>query len=686
MKILYFWCDKYLDLKNYNCNLAGEVEFLYDREFKRLIGVSKNSESKDFFNLLDESKELVPIEISAVAGKNGVGKTTTLQIIYEILSNRGLVISKDYKINYILIYEINDKKYITFEKGYVNEIIINNEKILQDNSEKETSEYNIEILSLPNNKISEEQSEITLEFPALNSIATLFYANTYEKTCDQYIESKNSINLSNHYLLNRFLKGDSDLFKDIDFKEKKLEPLDFWQMEMLSWDIELMCSEKYEELIKEVNLVSPKYFNIVLDYACDIYETKNIFSMNLKRSNNTFIEKFSFEEFMENSNKNNFFDYVNQRICELVAELILSEKFIDKDKIIKLINGFKDFNECSSIIELLDIIVTNLRNKECIYIIAKSKNGKRLMEKQNEIIYYRIEEIILAAYNMISKLSEIKKSCIFEEELIKIDYNKDNYIGITDNVPMLTKEINRKNLNKEIFKFIRELAATQLEFYSITKVVPFYIEARGISSGQKSYLSIFAKLLKFSNIIRDKKEVENIVILFDELDTFLHPEWKRQLVYLLTKLLKKLFGKDRYKGIHIIMTTNQPYILSDIPKNNTILLSGNKVNNEVDIKKYSQYKTLGANIIDLLDDAFFLSEGNKGSYITEVIKNISSDLNNKEMDKEKIRTYMEIVKLIEEPLIQKSLIQKLSSKLEKNDKEKMIDYYEQLIKNLKAGE
>ena len=379
-----------------------------------------------------------------------------------------------------------------------------------------------------------------------------------------------------------------------------------------------------------------------------------------------------------------------QRICDLIAELILSEQFIKKDKIVAFINAGSDFKEYNSIVDLLENIAINLEDRKEEFIINLSPSNDSLMKRQIQIIHSRIKEVILAAAKMIENIENIKYNCCFEEKLIsKLDNIKDaengTILGREANVPILTKEINKSESNKEVFDFLRELVKIQNEFYNATKVLPFYINASGLSSGQKACMQIFSKLFKFSDMIKDNKEVNNIVILIDELDIHLHPEWKRKLIYLLNNFLKILFDEEKYKSVHVIMTTNEPYILSDIPKNNTVLLCENKKNGELIIKKSSEYKTLGANIIDLLDDAFFLTDGNKGEYITEVIKQISNDLTNKEIPKERIKYYIEIVKLIEEPLIQNSLIQKLSEKMGQDYKTEMIEYYERLIDALKNG-
>lgn len=72
-----------------------------------------------------------------------------------------------------------------------------------------------------------------------------------------------------------------------------------------------------------------------------------------------------------------------------------------------------------------------------------------------------------------------------------------------------------------------------------------------------------------NKIICDNKfDGKTIIILLDEPDLQLHPEWQQKFISLLLDLLYAYFPKVKFQ---IILTTHSPILLSDIPRKNVIL-------------------------------------------------------------------------------------------------------------------
>lgn len=81
-----------------------------------------------------------------------------------------------------------------------------------------------------------------------------------------------------------------------------------------------------------------------------------------------------------------------------------------------------------------------------------------------------------------------------------------------------------------------------------------------------------------------KTKYKYINIVFDEIELYFHPEYQRRFVFeLLERLdsLKKGGNMDNIKGINILFCTHSPFILSDIPKENVLFLG-----NEMDFKTF----------------------------------------------------------------------------------------------------
>ena len=138
-------------------------------------------------------------------------------------------------------------------------------------------------------------------------------------------------------------------------------------------------------------------------------------------------------------------------------------------------------------------------------------------------------------------------------------------------------------------------------------------------------------------------EQKDLILLLDECELFLHPEWQKKLIV----YLMKLFGRSEFKR-QIILTSHSPFILSDLPKENVIFLEKGE-------QKYpfKDNQTFGANTHTLLSHGFFMKDGLMGEFAKGKI--------------EEIKIFYELVKKIEEKNKpnRKKLYKKLHLKLKK---------------------
>ena len=157
------------------------------------------------------------------------------------------------------------------------------------------------------------------------------------------------------------------------------------------------------------------------------------------------------------------------------------------------------------------------------------------------------------------------------------------------------------------------------------------------SSGQYAKFAFLAKLYWFVAGYRDEIEryrdiigenefrsedalldEETALIFIDEGETYYHPEWQRKYVKSLLEMMNYV-GKE--SKIQIVITTNSPFILSDLLKEDVTYLAGEK-------EKYFD-RTLGQNIHRLLKENFFMNY-TIGEYARELIERIMSCLKNPE--------------------------------------------------------
>lgn len=116
-------------------------------------------------------------------------------------------------------------------------------------------------------------------------------------------------------------------------------------------------------------------------------------------------------------------------------------------------------------------------------------------------------------------------------------------------------------------------------------------------------------------------QYRHVNIVFDEIELYFHPEMQRTFV---SNLLDGL-GQMKFKqlrSIQIMLVTHSPFILSDIPRENVLFLGKDGYP-----KRIEDMCTFGANIHCMLKHSFFLYNGSMGEYAQNTIKKIVDKLN-----------------------------------------------------------
>ena len=142
-----------------------------------------------------------------------------------------------------------------------------------------------------------------------------------------------------------------------------------------------------------------------------------------------------------------------------------------------------------------------------------------------------------------------------------------------------------------------------------------------LSSGEKQMLYTACSILyHLNNIASVSKRTHSndisydcINIILEEIELYFHPEMQRRLMNYLIKQIRSL--NLSIKEIQIVFATHSPFILSDIPVNNILYVDNG---HSVEERK----ETFGANIAELLQDSFFLNESYMGEFAFDTIKQL----------------------------------------------------------------
>ncbi|WP_246293992.1 AAA family ATPase [Paenibacillus planticolens] len=217
---------------------------------------------------------------------------------------------------------------------------------------------------------------------------------------------------------------------------------------------------------------------------------------------------------------------------------------------------------------------------------------------------------------------------------------------------------------KEDDKLIKELMSIEEKCISPTSMFEF--DWRDLSSGEKALLNMYSR---FYTVVESGETLpvlgESLTILIDEGELYLHPQWQKRLFLDLISFLPGLYGRYGVQTIQIIMTSNSPFILSDLPDTHIIFMHKHEGKTGVLLDLEDQRQTFAANIHSLLSHSFFLREGMIGEFAKLKI-NETVDLllngNRTEVNRQ-LEKIEYIISIVGEPILRHKLIGLLQDRI-----------------------
>ncbi|MBV6716358.1 AAA family ATPase [Paenibacillus chitinolyticus] len=187
---------------------------------------------------------------------------------------------------------------------------------------------------------------------------------------------------------------------------------------------------------------------------------------------------------------------------------------------------------------------------------------------------------------------------------------------------------------------------------------------RDLSSGEQALLSMYAR---FKTLMKhDVIKHDHILIMIDEGELYFHPEWQKSLLLHLLQFFAGLFrSEERRRNVQIMITSNSPFIVSDLPASNIIFLRKSGVLSQVVDGLDDHKQTFASNIHTLLAHSFFMENGLIGEFakskINEVIDLLVHGKTSEiKANKERIE---KTIHLIGEPVIKAKLISMLNDRI-----------------------
>ena len=629
---IYMYVDKYKGLKEFEITFDNNYEIKYNRE-EDTLSINKKCESenqniKNFYSI-DKTKGNVD-SVNLLIGKNGSGKTSVLEVLNML--NLGSSNDNDeiQEINMIILYKSN----------------FNNEDFIL---EKYPLSMSIEI--------KESQKKIKVK-------EVLFK-----------VELEDEKNYKEDYLKNLGIIKIS--FKEGNLSGSQRELLSEFGKERTVFKLNSGLENKskkyiYDYLIKikqvkNKNNFENAYLTLVIPDLCIEYMISNEEVINCK------FEEFDKIDFSKNIEDNLFrlyeYDDINNYHLE---DIILNNYFNWIYLIIVLRKIFEIGNKEKYSEEELRNMLKQKRKKFLKLLDGKFPNekfkillkelGKSLKTPNKEISsknYETVEEVAALVNNIIEKKDEIN----IQNDNRIIKKFKINFEEKNEKI----KELLEKYQN---FHIPRDETDADLLFKSVEYI---RIEEEGLSDGERIKLQYFSTIYGVLN--GEFKDREYITLLFDEVETYLHPEWSRRFLY---ELIEEL---ERYedKKFKLIFATHSPFLIADVLAKDCIYLSKDE-NGKIQAEIKEHVKTFGANIIDLFKNTMFL-ESTFGKIATEKIKEVVEKIDKAE-NYSQIKNNPEIKFLIDE-IGEKLISNKLKSMIESKFKGTKEEYYYKKIRQYK---
>lgn len=671
MELLYLWIEDYKNIQNQGFNFNSKWKFDYQNE--QLTVEERPNAIDNFFG-----KDIV--NITALVGANGSGKTSVLEFLYKAgIFENALNFRHHKNFKYIITYSyaINNNSFFFLVVDWSfspfnpssNSLIVNKDSFTEEfnlASDRELSpekelpheEINYAIYYSPFIRRRELYTELNLSPDTNISTGRLL------KKHIQRDGNGNSINRTNATYLDRIgnyeLNESLSLVEFIDYtKSQEDENAFFSQLSKKNTalafnlpSLDYSSKTTIQEIQKQLTYLNFQNELEVFSFI-NFFNNRRIKGSSIQQKNFSFLRSITL----------NLFHIITSNL--LITPLLENDLKIEEKSLATSLDVYtkvKRFNknprhnrfDLDTYISILETYLLDIFSKSTFTYTSETHK-------------YSIQQIFSFFYQLIEEESETSLS---------------SFTSITASTEDIKEAFRQERI---YFMLIEETFNNKFKnsnFGSINNEIGFLrSDIQNMSSGEKHYLQLFSRFYRLRYKVT-MGNTESLLILIDEGETSLHPQWQKQYIKLLTKTLPLIF-KDT--PIQIILTSHSPFIVSDLPKENIIFLDTDEQNNTKVVDGLKQKETFGANIHTLFTDAFFMDGGLMGDFAKEKINAVIKYLNQKESSSKENKQAQQYINLIGEPIIKRQLQKMLDSKrlTKADDNEKNIDKMKQTLNALK---
>ncbi|PHM16646.1 MAG: hypothetical protein CJD30_10515 [Sulfuricurvum sp. PD_MW2] len=662
MELVYLWVDNYKNIHQQGFNFSGRYRCDYNPETNELT----IDENTDYVHIFPEN-----INVTAIVGKNGSGKSSLIELITYFRTERFTKYVDSFSI---AVFFKNNSFYIL--TPYTNLThIFNQAKVKIVNLTEHTvnshdhAHIDIDLTFFANIKFDftmQSKQHQNYHSGHFNDFyqGGMYYKNN--EADDFNIKFVNLIQKENHFF--SFLNADyifdsfevefheDDFLDHVDKQEsyyeklsKLRQKLEFDQIRLEGMTVHDILNEEknHEKTIAKLR-VKTLILSTIISYCIhEIINAINGFRNDIKSVSDMLIDDFlaAFNVVPEVDQKPNSSEFYSYLIASFLACTVIMQK-----KVFEYQKAFLDWSQ---------------QKKGLAYLTHEFD------ERLEDVMFFLSnKKIIDDLFELFHPIEDEKWSC----KTIPLKIGSEEANGMFE------------TLSKNLFfaSFYRQ-GILKINFVHSVNGYSF----NHLSNGEKIRLTTFINLAH--KFIKSYTIQETSILMFDEIEQSLHPSWQRNFLYDLFSCFRQIENiyELKHPRLHFIFASHSPFMLSDTPSQNIIFLDRDengkcKVFDGLKNKK----QTFGANIHTLLSDAFFMDEGLMGEFAKEKIQSVIDFLNGvneSNLDQQKAWS---IIQLIGEPFLKQKLEEKFHEKFstEEEKRKTKIKQLEDELERLRSAQ
>lgn len=343
-----------------------------------------------------------------------------------------------------------------------------------------------------------------------------------------------------------------------------------------------------------------EYKNGLIFSHADSTDVRTILPDNLIVNVFTFNDKYPFvntEEFYHYCGLRTVSNsiYVNKPTEDCFNNL---SSLIQDSKKLKVTNAiFKELN-FSKKISVSYLKISNKIERDIRFLKIKSdfKKNQKFGEEDFRVFKSLVKSTISKNKNdnykikrFINNSKEINTVLTFLCGQKELNRNNELIYSWEDNLENTEVISNNEFINKiEVFKILREIGILQFDKFQVFR--NDYFNFNDASSGEFHFLNLF------SSILANIKEAS--IVIIDEPEISLHPNWQNMLLYILEPLFNA-FPKSQF-----LIASHSHLMVSSLKKSNSTLVTMKKDIDGLIIKNLDKLDTYGWSAEQILFDVF----------------------------------------------------------------------------------